>query len=264
MIRLLLLFALPQEYACLKRHMGSWRVASSEPFKSFVRRDTSKELVLLETGMGRDRMLEALKWLLWKTCPDLVIAAGFAGSLTPELAVGDACLGESFAWLDVRSHSEAGPGISMDMHRRLVQFCEEQGIRRTRIVTVDKPAPKQRLGKESENSVSIMDMESYFVGRFCYHRSIPFLSFRVISDGFLDEIDFDLTAITDARGQVRVPLVLASVLRNPRLLSSYILSWRRSTKAARSLGKVLASFFNLPSAELHSLIPYLKGVPNGP
>ena len=88
MIRIALLFALPQEYACLKRIMGSWRLETREPFKSFVCQDSSKELVLIESGMGRDRMLEALEWLLGRTHPDLVIAAGFAGSLTGELAVG--------------------------------------------------------------------------------------------------------------------------------------------------------------------------------
>jgi hypothetical protein len=53
---------------------------------------------------------------------------------------------------------------------------------------------------------------------------------------------------------VKIPLVFGSVLRSPRLLKSYYLSWKRSTKAARSLGKVLAGLVNLPPAELHSLI----------
>ena len=144
--------------------------------------------------------------------------------------------------------------IGLEISERLVQFCDEHRIRRTQIVTVNQPAPKQQLSREYENGLTIMDMESYFVGRFCHEKNIPFLSFRAVSDGFLDEIDFDLAAITDARGQVRIPLVLASVLRNPRLLRSYCLSWKRSTKAAKSLGKVLAGLVNLPSAELLSLI----------
>jgi len=254
MIRIVLLFALPQEYTCLKRLMGSWRFATLEPFKSFVRQDPSKELVLVESGMGRDRMLEALKWLLVRTHPDLVIAAGFAGSLTQELAVGDACIGEIFASLDLRSHREIGPRIGLELPERLVEFCDEQGIRRTQIVTVNQPVPKQELSKGYENSATIMDMENYFVGWYCYEKNIPFLSFRAISDGFLDEIDFDLAAISDARGQVKVPLVLASVLRSPRLLRSYYLSWKRSMKAARNLGRGLASLLDLPSAELRSLI----------
>jgi nucleoside phosphorylase len=254
MIRIVLLFALPQEYACLKRLMGSWRFATREPFKSFTRQDSAKELVLIETGMGRDRMLEALEWLFGRFYPDLVIIAGFAGSLTGELAVGDTCLGEAFASLDLPSHSEEGSRISLVISKRLVQFCDEHGIRRTQIVTVNQPVPKHRLSKEFEESVNIVDMESYYVGRFCHKRDIPFLSFRAISDGFLDHIDFDLAAITDARGHVRIPLVLASVLKNPWLLRSYYLSWKRSAKAAKSLGKVLASLVNLPPAELCSLV----------
>jgi adenosylhomocysteine nucleosidase len=262
MIRIVILFALPQEYGCLKRLMGSWRFTTREPLKSFVRQDSSKELVLIETGMGRDRMLGALEWLLGRTHPDLVIAAGFAGSLTQELAVGDACLGEAFASLDVPSHSEAGPRIGLEISQRLVRFCEEHRIRRTQIVTVSQPAPKQQLNKEYENNVTIMDMESYFVGRFCCEKNIPFLSFRAISDGLLDEIDFELAAITDARGQVKIPLVLKSILKNPRLLRTYYLSWKRSMQAARSLGKVLFELLHLPPTELRSLIS--EAVPKAP
>jgi hypothetical protein len=98
-----------------------------------------------------------------------------------------------------------------------------------------------------------MDMESYLVARFCSRNHIPFLSLRAISDGVSDEIDFDLTAISDNRGRVRIPLVLASVLRNPRLLRSYYLSWKRSQIAAKNLGKVLYSFLNLPIAEIRTL-----------
>jgi adenosylhomocysteine nucleosidase len=254
MMRVALLFALPQEYACLKRLMGSWRFVTGEPFKSFVSQDFDKELVLIETGMGRDRMVGALQWLLGRMHPDLVIAAGFAGSLNRDLAVGDAFLGEGFASLEMTSRAETGPRIRLEISKMLGQFCEEHRIRRTRIVTINQPASKQPISKDFENSVSLVDMESYFVGRFCYDRNIPFLSFRAISDGFLDEIDFDLVAITDTRGHVRIPLVLASVLKHPRLLGSYYLSWKRSTKAGRSLGKVLASLLNLPSAELRSLM----------
>jgi nucleoside phosphorylase len=254
MIRILLLFALPQEYAYLKRLTGSWRVAAREPFKSFVRRDPSRELVLIETGIGRDRMLGALEWLLGRMHPDLVIAAGFAGSLTQELGVGDACLGETFTSLEVPFCSESGPRkMGLELSERLVQFCEEQRIRRTQIVTVNQPAPKQKLSEAYENSVTVMDMESYLVVRFCYERNIPFLSFRAISDGVLDEIDFDLTAITDARGRVRVPLVLGSILRNSWLLKSYFMSWKRSMKAAKGLGRVIASLVGLPHEELRSL-----------
>jgi nucleoside phosphorylase len=204
--------------------------------------------------MGQERMLGALEWMLGESNPDLVIVAGFAGALTGELAVGDACIGESFVAVDLTSHSEARPGISLEISERLVQFCEGQGLRRTQIVTIDQPAPKQRLSRQYENSISIVDMESYFVGRFCHEKNIPFLSFRAVSDGFLDEIDFEIRAIADPRGHVRVSLVLGSILRDPRLLKSYTLSWKRSIKAGRSLGKVLANLINLHSAELLSLV----------
>jgi nucleoside phosphorylase len=253
MIRIVLLFALPQEYGAFKQLVGPWGLLTREPFKSLVHRVPGKELLLVETGMGHDRMTEALGWILGKVRPDLVVASGFAGSLTQDLVVGDACLGEVFASLDLRSHSEIAPRIVQEIPIRLVQFCDTERIRRMLTVTVNQSAPKESLSKKYENSPAIVDMESYFMAEFCRQMNLAFLSFRAVSDGLRDEIDFDPAAISDARGQVKILLVLASVLRNPRLVGSYFGCWRRSTKAARSLGKALRSLVNLSPAELLSL-----------
>lgn len=253
MIRIVLLFALPQEYAGMKQLVGPWGLSTRDPFKSLVHRVPGKELLLVETGMGRDRMIEALGWILGKVRPDLVVASGFAGSLTQDLVVGDVCLGEVFASLDLRSHGETASRIVLEIPIRLAQFCDTQRIRRMLMVTVNQSAPKEPLSKQYENTPAIVDMESYFLAESCRQMNLPFLSFRAVSDGLRDEIDFDPAAISNARGQVKILLVLASILRNPRLIGSYFGCWRRSTRAARNLGKGLNAFLNLPPAELSGL-----------
>ena len=254
LLRIALLFALPQEYTGLKRLTAPWKLTTREPFKSFVRHAPPKELLLIESGMGHDRMLEALEWLLGWTRPDLVIAAGFAGSLAQDLAVGDVCLGERLIGYDLQSHSQLRPAMNVSVSERLAHFCDERRIRKAQMVTVTQPEAKPQLARDFEKTPSIMDMESYFAGHWCYQNHIPFLSFRAISDGLSDEIDFNLKTISDSRGRVQIPLVVASVLKNPQLARSYYRSWKHSTKAAKNLGRALAGLLNLSSSELHTLI----------
>jgi nucleoside phosphorylase len=292
-MRTVLLFAIPEEHAHFKKATGPWQLTHRTPFKTFLRTTPSRELVLMETGMGQKQLLEALHWLLLKTLPDLIVGAGFAGSLSEDLAVGDVCLGESYAcleegvpalfcpeiaatpfqnaasgaWGSAAGESEAQPGITFSPESgahdasRSMLFCRQYRLHGTRMVTVNQPQPKPLLARKFTDRASIMDMESYFAARFCYERRIPFLGIRAVSDGLRDEIDFDLNAISDGRGRVRIPLVMASVIKSPRLLMSYCHSWKRSRKAAGTLGRVLAELIALPTEELLALarpISYYK------
>jgi nucleoside phosphorylase len=254
LLHLALLFALPQEYAVLKRLTAPWKLLRREPFKTFVRHTPGKELLLMETGMGHDRMVEALEWLLGWTRPDLTIVAGFAGSLTQDLAVGDVCLGESFTAYDLYPHSPGNVQINLNLSKTLTHFCDENRIQKTGIVTVKHPKAKPELARDFEETAAIMDMEGYFVGQWCSQNRIPFLCFRAISDGLFDEIDFALETITDAGGRVKIPLVLGSILKNPRLVRSYYHSWKRSRKAAKGLTRALTGLLKLSSAEWLSII----------
>ena len=253
-IRIALLFALPQEYGYFKRVTAHWLLTRREPFKGFVRRLPHQEIILVESGMGCDRMLKALEWLLGWTRPDLVIAGGFAGSLMPDLRVGDVCLGEAFSPYDLQFDSRDAARINLELSERMLRFCDEHQLRKTHMITVERPKAKRLMSQKLGNGAWITDMEGYFVAKFCYQNHLPFVSIRAVSDGFMDEIDFDPEAISDAQGHVKIPLVLASILRNPRLMRSYFHSWKHSITAARSLGKALVGLLNLPSSELRSLI----------
>lgn len=263
-----LLFALPEEYAVFKRLTGPWQLGHRRPFKTFLHTTPFHELLLVETGMGQKQLVEALSWLLARTRPDLMIAAGFGGSLSGDLAVGDVCLGEIFSchekagagtWDGAAGKWDSRPSVTFHLQggadpvARVMQVCSEHRFHRTRMVTVGQPQPKPLLARRFADRTSLMDMESYFAVGFCCEREVPLLAVRAVSDGLRDEIDFELAAISDAQGRVSIPLVLASVMRSPNLIRSYFRSWRRSQTAARSLGRALAGLLALPLQELQAI-----------
>lgn len=271
-IRMAILFALPQEYGTFMRLAGPWRMRSRRPFRSFsrcfpaIRQKASLsskggqggaeivEVILLETGMGRKQMLEGLEWLFGWFHPDLVVASGFAGSLAREVTVGGVCLGEMVASFDGPPGARVEDRFNSKIWECFAPFWSKHRVARTRVVTVPQPQPKQPLSRVFSEPPAILDMETWFAAQFCHERRLPFIALRAVSDGLGDEIDFDPAAISDARGHVSIPLVLVSVLRNPRLLASYYSAWRRSRLAAANLGKVLRSLLELPPAELRKLV----------
>jgi len=288
-MRTVLLFALPEEHASFRTTTGPWRLTCRTPFKTFRCTTLSHDLVLVETGMGREPLCEALSWLLELPHPDLIISAGFAGSLSEHLSVGDGCLGEAFVCFDedheeqwsgeiaraalpdaasenrddLASAMECRPLTTFHLKRgseRLRQWLPVTGrysFQQARIVTVTRPQQKVSLAHRFADGTSLMDMESYYAVRFCFERRIPFLAVRVVSDGLEDELDFDLGAISDDQGKVRVSRVVASVIRSPRLIKSYYHAWRRSRTAARSLGNFLARVLALPEKDLEDLVKSL-------
>ncbi len=266
----ILLFALPEEYGDFARVTGPWQLARRKPFRCFHRTDRFRNLVLVETGMGEKQALAALHWLLSRARPDLVIGAGFAGSLSEQLTVGDVCLGEVILSLGEGHPVECHPGVCAPPPEGkppvtlVLKSCAEIAskmmpagcqfrLHHARIVTVPRPQPKPLLSQRYADRASVVDMESYGAARCCYENGVPFLGLRAVSDALWDAIDFDPTSLCDGRGRVRIPRVLVSVMRAPRLIGSYHRSWKRSRSAARSLGRVLAGLIRLPAEELDTV-----------
>lgn len=252
-MRILFLAALPQEYGPFLKLSGPWRRLQRKPNALFVRSHFGKELFLVETGMGKDAMKTALKRAVVECSPELLISIGFAGSLCETLETGDAVIGREFVSFDPGS-SPAGEGrLFFESSAVLSLVRERTGAAEARIVTSGKPQPKSALQPLFEDAPSVMDMESYVAARFASAAGIPFLCFRSVSDGLGDEIDFDLGAISDSAGRVRVVKVMAAALREPRLVKSFFLSWRRSVMASDRLARALEVFLGISSDALAEL-----------
>ncbi len=254
MFRILLLAALPQEYGRLLRKTGGWKKVKRDGFTTFTRCAGESEALLVETGMGAGRIDEAteLAASLWSAPPDLIISMGFAGSLCESFGVGEVLLGDrlTFRRGDAARNGENECAFHFRPSRLLSDFCARRKVKRARVVTLSGCFPKSSIAALFRDAPSIVDMESFAVARIAHRDGIAFLCLRSISDALSDEIDFDPAALSDDRGQVAPARVAAQVIRNPRLLRSFFLAWRRATVAAERLAQVLASLLALPAQSL--------------
>lgn len=253
-MRIAMTVALPQEYRPFLKCFGPWRRLSTRPYKQYLHAGCDREILLVETGMGQKSVLAALEKVVREYAPDLLISFGFAGSLHERLEVGAFCLVDAFFHPDAASPPGLGePPLYAAAPAFRGDFSVTRTVRNAAILTVESPKPKAFLVNLCRDIPSLLDMESYHVARFAMEAKLPFLCLRSVSDGSRHEIDFDLEAITDGLGRVRMMRVLAAVARHPQWIRSFLQSWKRSRTAGKTLADGLCSLLTLPPEELRRM-----------
>jgi adenosylhomocysteine nucleosidase len=253
-MRIAIFAALPQEYRPFQQLTSNWRRISRQPVPVFRRYSGDKECFLVETGMGNPGIAEALRLALdWQPL-DLILSIGFAGSLGEDLRVGRVVLATGFATAGIPLPVPLPSRLRLDPSPRLQEFCREHRIAKAQLVTVRRPQAKTLLRKEVGNIPAIVDMETTLAAQAAWHRGIPFLCLRAISDGPGDDIDWDLDLVTDGHGRVRMGRAALALLEQPSLIGSFWTLWRNARQAAYQLAPVLAALVELDAAELSALV----------
>ncbi|MEE8346403.1 MAG: hypothetical protein V3S20_03545 [Dehalococcoidia bacterium] len=203
------------------------------------------------TGMGR-RAEAAVRAVLDRHQPRMVLSVGVGGALSPELSVGDLVVCESVERAS-SGPEEAEPVCSDEELLRLADAGVERAglkVRRGRSLTVDRvvgdPAEKDALRRSQ--GPDVVEMESYWVGRAALDKRLPFLAVRAISDGIGDPVPHIPGAFTP-EGELQMHRVLAYVLRRPARIPLLLRLARGNLKAVANLTRFLESFTR---AELNS------------
>jgi len=252
-MQIALVTALPQEHGAVSKMIGSWHPYGPKSLRMFRSTVSGKEIILLETGMGREPVQTALRNMLRVCRPHLLVSSGFAGSLTETCSVGDILLGERFLYMESLHGTMADECFQVGTSETFAPFCDCHGVRRAQMLTLPRPEAKTVLSRLFCERPTAIDMESYFVARFGMERGIPVLCLRGVSDGLHDEIDFDPRDISDSHGRIHAARVMHAVCRKPALVRSFYRLWRRSGRVGEELGKVLYAFLDLSTEYLETL-----------
>jgi hypothetical protein len=202
-------------------------------------------VLVLETGMGAQAVEQALDWVFSKPKldhvpyePGLLLFAGFAGSLSESLGVGDLLLATDVLDCDGERWQTTWPGQLPG-----AEWCF---LRRGTILTaphvVGTSAEKRRLGLV--NQADVVDMESAVFARRCSKHGIPFGCLRAISDAVATPLSPHLVSLLSG-GRVSWWRVVGALMRHPSLFMEFLRLGRDTRVASEQLGMGIGKLLTL-------------------
>ena len=169
MTRIAVTFALPAESSGFLRRLGNKSRVDRNGIRTIRGRIDDREVEVMHTGVGEKVCRERLGEFLGDQKFELLISAGFAGSLDDELQVNDLLVAKNFSTVDLKNAPSSLSNVS---------------IRTANMLTVPAliDSNEERNETARKSGATAADMETEFIARICAARGIPLLSLRVITD----------------------------------------------------------------------------------
>lgn len=204
-----------------------------------------REAIVCRTGLGR-RAAAAAEAVLGSFSPKVVLSAGTAGGLSPDLNAGDIVICDRVRAADGASPDDTEPVLAdPGLLAVALRATKRAGVavRFGRSVTVDTVAwgveEKAQLRSQAEDD--IVEMESYWVGRVAQRHGIPFLAVRAVSDGAEDTL-IDIPGLVGEDGVIDYSRFLPYVQQHPEHVPLLAHSAESSRRALASLEAFAAAF----------------------
>jgi adenosylhomocysteine nucleosidase len=238
-MRILVTFAVENEFAPWRRMRGFRRAAPTEPSLFEARIGTAKVCVVL-TGIGPQHARRALQIALANGA-NICVATGLAGALQSRHRIGDvlvaqsvrAASGESF----VTSDAELLHAASACGAREVNAF---QSSDRAVLTAKDKG----RLAFFAD----AVEMEGFTVLSEAHGLRVPAVAIRAIGDTACQDLPLDFNRTVGPNGQISIPRVFGQLLRNPHRLPGLVRLGRDTQRAATRLAKFLDSYVEMLAA----------------
>jgi nucleoside phosphorylase len=239
---IVLLAALEEEASGLRRRMAlAPEGVAGLCGLAYAGQYRQQSVLLVCTGMGRQRAEASAKAVLARCQATAVISIGFSGSLQGWLQVGDLVLASELMGITGPGGNETEPTIYQANQGLLRAATEALGATPLRVVlgpTVTAPGiittPAGKRDLSWQTGALAVDMESYWVARAASDRGFPFLALRAISDAQEDLLP-PFHQILDADGDPSARRLAAHLSREPGSLVALVrLAWNAG-QARRAL-----------------------------
>ena len=199
------------------------------------------EVILGQSGVGPSRAAQLAERVLRQHSVEAVLSVGFAGALSPQLAIGELVLAERVRY---RTPVACDPEL-MTRARRVVQTLAlpyRAGLLISREALAGTLREKQGLFLH-EGPVAL-DMESGAVAEVVSKSGLPFLAVRSISDRFDQSLDPWLAELVGPEGSVRFARLLWGLLSRPPRIGSLLCLGRQTALASGTLNRFLIGFLS--------------------
>jgi len=243
---LALLAALREEITGLHREMTSAEAIAGLGFGLYRGKYQKRDCLLVQTGLGKQRVETATRFVLEHFPVSTIISFGFGGALTAGLRAGDIivcstvyyCNGTIYKGRD--SESLSTDANLLELATRVLRNSGRRFLCGSSVTVpqlVSNPESKEKLYRISQ--AHIADMESYWVARIASEERIPFLGIRAVSDASQDSLPhFDQILAGD--GNLPWRKAFSHFVLHPQDLLKLAGLFCNSRKARRSLTKCIA------------------------
>jgi nucleoside phosphorylase len=205
--------------------------ALPEELAAFAGRRLPPGVEAASTGDGPRRAARATDALCSRYRPSLLVGAGVAGALTPDLAVGDLVVAHRI--ID-REGETPWPHAVL-----VVAVAARPGARQgTLLSAAEKAEWAARVGPPP----AAVDMESAAWARAASAHDVPFVIIRIVSDTAGEELPGYLSRCMDDEGGIRRSAVAFAAIAHPGSIPALYRMRRRVAECAARLADFVVHF----------------------
>ena len=261
LLRIAVLFAVPQELGPFARRLSPSAVPPPKLPGARCGQLGGCEVMCLAGGMGSQRAAAAAEALLRTWKPDLLVMAGVAGALSPDLAAADLVVADAILSGDeVLSPTEvpalaAGgyrTGALLSVDRVLVTAADKREARSPSPSQMGSRVPASRVG--GGGVPLAVEMETASVARVAAAKGISWAAVRAVSDTADESLPLDFNRLRDANGDLPTSRVALAAISNPRAIPGLIRLGRNTDLATKALAEFLVRWIESRSREQSSLL----------
>jgi adenosylhomocysteine nucleosidase len=230
-VRVAIFSAFPQEIKQIIKNLKAKRSFERHPLTTFSARYSSKEIIIVLTGMGKANAERAVEYTVTKYSPDLALSIGFGGALYEGAVIGEIVWGSRVSLVqDDITETLNLPNLKDIAGGLPGNFAVREGS----ILTLAKWMKKADIRKflPAELSLPVCDMETFFLAKSAMEKRLPFFAIRSITDLVGEEIPREFMSVTDQHGNYKLSRALKLILGNPKLMGDIIRIGRNSSTAS--------------------------------
>jgi len=225
-------FALPAESSEFLRRLGDKSRADRNGLAIVRGTIGHRSVEVIHTGVGERICRERIGTFLQDQQFELLISAGFAGTLNHELEINDLLVAKNFSTIDLKqAYLLFSPLVTHPIDLLTVR------------AVIDSSEERERMARES--GASAVDMETEFIAQACAAHGIPLLALRVITDTPTQPFPAPPSVLFDIQQQRTHIAVLAKFfLARPTHVPSLVQFAMRITRARKILANALVTVVN--------------------
>ncbi|MBI5788127.1 MAG: hypothetical protein HZA78_04640 [Candidatus Schekmanbacteria bacterium] len=242
-------FALSQEIASLKSRVNILKKIRYAHATLYQSEFCGFPIMLVQGGVGQN-MAETVRNLSNSFRIQVMVSAGFAGSINPGVGVGDLIIGrrilhttqEEFNGEIEIDSTHACDDVLVAMASRLSSaggFKAHCGDVLCVNKVVSQATAKRQLGNCT--SAICVDMESSIIAARAHELGIPFVAIRAISDGMDEDMEVSESVITKG-GNINIPVAAYHLLSKPHQIPDMNRLRSQIKRAKRTLSKFFPDF----------------------